>query len=79
MYALRFAGEATTGRVRFECSGGNFEVDNMLCEPDWLKDWPYFDGDSTYGARDDYSWYGGENRKGQTYSTLVQPQACSHG
>ena len=28
----------------------------------------YFDGDSTYGSRDDYSWYGGENRKGYTYS-----------
>jgi hypothetical protein len=44
------------------------EVDNILCEPDWLKDWPYFDGDTTYGARDDFSWYGGKARKGQTYS-----------
>jgi len=69
VYALRRSGETTTGMVRFECSGGQFEVDNILCEPDWLKDWPYFDGDSTYGARDDYAWYGGENRKGQTYST----------
>jgi hypothetical protein len=69
VYALRHAWEATTGLVRFECDGGTIEVDNILCEPDWLKDWPYFDGDSTYGARDDYAWYGGENRKGQTFST----------
>ena len=29
---------------------------------------PYFDGDSLYGARDDYSWYGGEDCQGHTYS-----------
>jgi hypothetical protein len=69
VYAMRRTAECTTALVRFECDGGTFEVDNILCEPDWLKDWPYFDGDSTYGVRDDYAWYGGENRKGQTYST----------
>jgi hypothetical protein len=69
VYALRSSGETTTGMVRFECNGGQFEVDNVLVEPDWLKDWAYFDGDSTYGARDDYAWYGGDARKGQTYST----------
>lgn len=69
LYALRHSAEGTSGLVRFECSGGTFEVDNVLIEPDWLKDWQYFDGDSTYGARDDFAWYGGENRKGQTYST----------
>jgi hypothetical protein len=68
LYALRRSGDTTMGMVRFECTG-QMEIDNVMVEPDWLKDWPYFDGDSTYGARDDYEWYGGENRKGQTYST----------
>jgi hypothetical protein len=68
VYALRRAGESSTGMVRFECTG-NIEIDNILVEPDWLRGWPYFDGDSTYGARDDYAWYGGDNRKGSTYST----------
>ena len=68
LYALRHADENIWALVRIECDGGEMHLDNILCEPDWLTDWPYFDGDSTYGARDDYSWYGGENRKGQTYS-----------
>jgi hypothetical protein len=69
IYALRRVAEGTTGLVRFECQGGEMHLDNVLAEPDWLKDWQYFDGDSTYGARDDFAWYGGEARKGQTYST----------
>jgi hypothetical protein len=66
--ALRHSSENTTGLVRLECSGGPMEIDNVLCEADFLKDWRYFDGDSTFGARDDHSWYGGENRHGATYS-----------
>ena len=68
VWAMRHAGETTTGLVRLETNGDTLIVDNVLAEPDWLRDWPYFDGDTTYGARDDFSWYGGENRKGQTYS-----------
>jgi hypothetical protein len=68
VYALRHAAESTSGLVRFECDGGTFDLDNVLAESDWLKDWPYFDGDSTYGARGDYSWYGGNDRKRKTYS-----------
>jgi hypothetical protein len=66
--ALRRSFESTTGMVRLECSGGSMEIDNVLCESDWLRGWRYFDGDSTFGARDDHSWYGGENRKGKSYS-----------
>ena len=54
--------------VRIETDGGVLTLDNILAEPGWQIDWPYFDGDSTYGSRDDYSWYGGENLKGSTYS-----------
>ena len=68
LYALRHSDENVWGLVRIECDGDEMHLDNMLCEPDWLTGWRYFDGDSTYGARDDYRWYGGENRKGQTYS-----------
>jgi hypothetical protein len=68
VWAMRRAGETTTGLVRLETNGTVLIADNVLAEPDWLRDWPYFDGDTTYGARDDFSWYGGENRKGETYS-----------
>ncbi len=54
--------------VRIETDGGSLVLDNMLAEPGWQPGWPYFDGDTTYGALDDFSWYGGENLKGQTYS-----------
>jgi hypothetical protein len=69
VYARRRTYEGVWGMVRFECNGGSLQVDNVMCEPDWLVDWPYFDGDTTYGAPDDFAWYGGENLKGQTYST----------
>lgn len=68
IYALRRVGEATTGVVRIECDGSVMYVDQLLCEPEWLLDWPYFDGDTTYGALDDYSWYGGSNQAGKSYS-----------
>jgi hypothetical protein len=54
--------------VRIESDGGNLHLDNVLAEPDWLLGWPYFDGDTTFGAQGDFSWYGGENLKGKTYS-----------
>jgi hypothetical protein len=68
VFAQRRSAENVRGLVRFECDTGVLHLDNVLCEPDWLKDWPYFDGDSTYGMQGDHSWYGGENRKGATYS-----------
>jgi hypothetical protein len=33
-------------------------IDKALTEEGVLIDWDYFDGDSTYGAPEDYSWYG---------------------
>jgi hypothetical protein len=66
--AMRRSAESTTGMVRLECNGTSLTVDNLVCEPDHLRDWPYFDGDTLYGARDDFSWYGGANLKGKTYS-----------
>lgn len=68
LYALRRVGEGSTAMVRIECDSGTMSLDNLVCESEWLPGWPYFDGDTTYGALDDYSWYGGENRKGSTYS-----------
>jgi hypothetical protein len=68
LYALRRSAENVWGMVRIECDGPEMHLDNVLCEADWLRDWRYFDGDSTYGSREDYSWYGGKNLKGQTYS-----------
>lgn len=43
-------------------------IDRALAERGYLKDWAYFDGDDHFGARDDFSWYGGANRAGNTYS-----------
>lgn len=68
VYAMRRVGEGSTAMVRIECDGTVMNLDNLLCEPEWLPDWPYFDGDTKYGALDDYSWYGGKVRQGATYS-----------
>ena len=50
--------------IRVEGSGDTI-LDQVLCEPGVLIDWPYFDGDSQYGAPDDFSWYGD---RGESYS-----------
>lgn len=42
-------------------------IDNCLVEEGTLLDWPYFDGDSTYGADGDYGWYGTDGT-GRSYS-----------
>jgi hypothetical protein len=68
IYARRSVGDHSTGMVRIECDGSALVVDNMLCEPDWLENWTYFDGDTTYGALDDFSWYGGDEYQGASYS-----------
>ena len=54
--------------LRIECDGGDITIDQVLCEKGYLKDWPYFDGDTDYGAREDFTWYGGEVRQGASYS-----------
>jgi len=64
----RHAPEANTAMVRLELEGSNLAVDKVLAERGYLKDWLYFDGDEHYGARDDFSWYGGANRQGASYS-----------
>ena len=64
----RHAPEAAIAMVRIELQGTGLVIDNVLAERGYLKDWPYFDGDETYGARDDFSWYGGSSRRGASYS-----------
>ena len=69
--ALRNPVQTYQGMVRLECSGGSLTIDKVCCETGLLPDWRYFDGDSTYGARNDYSWYGAEKdptRRFGTYS-----------
>ena len=56
------------GMLRIECSSGDMTIDQVLCERGFLKDWSYFDGDTDYGMRDDFTWYGGEVRQGGSYS-----------
>lgn len=65
---LRPLPNAHLAMVRLELMGGSLTIDKVLAEPGYLKDWPYFDGDEKYGARDDFSWYGGSNRAGKSYS-----------
>jgi hypothetical protein len=67
----RTAFQGYTAMVRLETDGTELVIDNVLCERLFLKDWPYFDGDSTYGSRDDFCWYGAADdtgRRGASYS-----------
>ena len=64
----RTAFQTYQGMVRIEVKGNSLTIDQALVEKGYLKDWPYFDGDTTYGARDDFSWYGGLARQGASYS-----------
>ena len=68
------------GMLRLEVSGGTtLTIDQCLCESGFLKDWNYFDGGTTYGARDDYSWYGGANRQGASYSFWYNNRRAIYG
>ena len=67
------------GMVRFECDGTSLSLDEILCEVGFLKQWPYFDGASTYGARSDFSWYGGEGRAGKSYSMWYNNKRATFG
>jgi len=56
--------------------------DQVLTESGALLDWPYFDGDSTYGAPDDYVWYGSANlatKQGVSYSLWYNNKAAVAG
>jgi hypothetical protein len=64
----RHAPEANIAMLRLELQGSGLIIDKVLAERGYLKDWLYFDGDEKYGARDDFSWYGGANRQGASYS-----------
>ena len=75
----RTAVETYQGMLRLECDGTEILIDQVLVERGFLKDWDYFDGDSRYGERDDYSWYGGETRKGKSYSMWYNNYKAVHG
>jgi hypothetical protein len=77
--ALRGSAEMYEGQVRIEVDGTELTLDRVICEPGYLLDWGYFDGDTTYSARDDYSWYGGENLKGRTYSLFYNNRRAIAG
>jgi hypothetical protein len=79
--SLRPTPEVRYGMLRVEVEGDLLVLDNCLVEEGWVPagqdsasggtlstGFPYFDGDSLYGARDDYSWYGGQDCQGHTYS-----------
>ena len=61
--------------LRIEVQGTAITPRQVLVERGFLKDWPYFDGGITYGARDDFSWYGGGQPSGCHLLALVQQQA----
>jgi hypothetical protein len=76
---MREPGDAVSGMLRLEykpfdssVSTGTFDIDQVCVEPGTMpangNDWPYFDGDTTYGARDDFSWYGGTANRHASYS-----------
>lgn len=62
----RDTGGMSYGMLRLESDGDELILDNLMVEPNWLPDWWYFDGDTTYGAPDDFFWYGG--CRGASYS-----------
>jgi hypothetical protein len=63
---LRGAYEAVEAMLRIQVEGGTgITIDRVLAEPGPLLDWPYFDGDTQFGAKDDFSWYG---VRGESYS-----------
>jgi hypothetical protein len=65
--------------LRIEVQGTDITLDRVLVERGFLKDWPYFDGGTTYGARDDFSWYGGTNRQGASYSLWYNNKRATYG
>jgi hypothetical protein len=64
---VRHGPQAHTAMMRLETTG-NITIDQVLAERGVLKDLPYFDGDELYAAPDSYSWYGGSQQRGKSYS-----------
>ena len=75
----RTAPQTYQGMIRIESQTTQITIDQVLCERGFLKDWDYFDGDVDYGARNDYSWYGGQTRKNASYSLWYNNQRAIHG
>lgn len=77
---LRRAFDVSTAALRLETTGTFLDVDRICCEPGFhpgnYEDWPYFDGDSRYGALDDFSWYGDTNRPTGTASRAHKTYSC---
>jgi len=65
---VRRAPDADQAMLRIETQGTSLTIDRVLAERGSLKEWDYFDGDSTFSLQDSYSWYGGATRRGATYS-----------
>jgi hypothetical protein len=64
----RTGSQVKEAMVRIECNGTFLDIDQVLAEGGYLKEWPYFDGDEKFSAPDSYSWYGGSARQGGSYS-----------
>jgi len=79
LQVLRSAPQPYEAQLRVEASGDLLILNNVLVENDYLLDWPYFDGDTRYGSRDDFSWYGGENLKGKTFSLWYNNKRATAG
>jgi hypothetical protein len=86
----RDIGEGVSGMLRLEfkpqeegASTGVFDVDQVCVEPGLMpangNDWPYFDGDSEYGAREDFSWYGGTVNRNASYSCWYNLRTSTFG
>ena len=77
---LRRVWDVSSALLRLETQGTYLDIDHILCEPGWLpanyNDWPYFDGDSLYGALDDYSWYGNKERAAGTPTRAHKTYSC---
>jgi hypothetical protein len=68
----RMGAQAYRAMLRVETTGSLLEIDDVIAEHGHLAGsadtFGYFDGDDTYGMRDDHFWYGGYNRAGKSYS-----------
>jgi hypothetical protein len=67
---IRHAPQAYRCMMRLESTGTELTLDKVLAERGTLKEFGYFDGDSTYSAPESYGWYGGPQQQGKSYSML---------
>jgi hypothetical protein len=74
----RVSPQAYLVMLRIEAQG-SLTIDKVLVERGFLKDWEYFDGSELYGGRDDFSWYGGTNRQGASYSLWYSSRRAVFG